>query len=214
VTLADGSLTSSLGSFGCNVMLKHERHRTLSFQNICFHILPNLAFDGIIGYPRIRKYSLIDRFPSLFSETCLQVHNCTKCRQCLPGFFQLECTPSDGETCSEVLLAVPCAGTLVNQQWVPCRCPGGPVVNELICDRRGVGQASAPTGPVSDRQTAGHASEMPWSTGPAECWLSDSVTQARNRLFAYLNGQRVGIGSEESKEEWRSNPNEETTCQI
>jgi hypothetical protein len=57
-------------------------------------------------------------------------------------------------------------------------------------------------GPVSDLQVAGQASELPRSTGPAECWLSDSVTQARNRLFAYLNGQRVGIGSEGSMEKW------------
>jgi hypothetical protein len=92
----------------------------------------------------------ISKFPSLFSETYLQVHNCTKCRQCLPGFFQHECTPSDGETHSEVLLAVPCAGTLGDQR-VPCRGPGGPVVNELICDRSGVGQASALQGPVSDQ---------------------------------------------------------------
>ncbi len=46
------------------------------------------------------------------------------------------------ETCSEVLLAVPCAGPLGDQR-VPCRGPGGPVVNELICDQSGVGQASA-----------------------------------------------------------------------
>ncbi len=65
------------------------------------------------------------------------------------------------------------------------------MANELICDRRGVGQASAPGGPVSDLQMAGQALALPWATGEAEYWLSDSVTQARNRLFAYLNGQRV-----------------------
>ena len=145
VTLADGSLTSSVGSLSCNVMLRHKSHGTFSLHSICFHILTNLAFDVIVGYPCIRKHSLMSRFPSLFSETCLQVHNCTKCRQCLPGCFQRERAPKDGETCSEVLLAVPCAGALVNQR-VPCRDPGGPVVNELICDRRGVGQASAREG--------------------------------------------------------------------
>ncbi len=107
-------------------------------------------------------------FPSLFSETCLQVHNCTKCRQCLLECFQRERAPKDGETCSEVLLAVPCAGTLVNQR-VPCRGPdGGSVVNELICDRCGVGQASAPKGLICDRQAAGQALALPWSTGEAE----------------------------------------------
>ncbi len=92
------------------------------------------------------------------------------------------------------------AGTLGNER-VPCRGLGGPVVNKLICDQHGVGQASALQGPVSDLQMSGHASGLPPSTGPAECWLSDSVVQARNRLFAYLNGQQVGIGDEESKEE-------------
>ncbi len=70
-----------------------------------------------------------------------------------------------------------------------------------------MGQASVPRGPVSDLQMADQASELPRSTGSAEFWLSDSVTQARNRLFAYLNGQRVGIGNKESMEEWWSNPN-------
>ncbi len=78
-----------------------------------------------------------------------------------------------------------------------------------------MGQASAPKGPVSDLQMAGKALELPRSTGSAECWLSDSVTQARDRLFAYLNGQRVGIVSEEWKEDCGLIPTEETTtCQI
>ncbi len=190
---------------------------------------------------------MISRFPSLFSKTCLQVHNCTKCRQCLPGCFHQERAPKDGETCSEVLLAVPCcAGTLVSQR-VPCRGPSGPVVNELIGDRRGVGHASAPMGSVGDLQTAGHALALPWSTGEAErepvcdqhgvghasapkgsvgdlqmagqaselprstgsaeCRLPGSANKARDRLFAYLNGQQVGIGSEELMGEWWSNPN-------
>jgi hypothetical protein len=114
VTLADESLTSSLGSLSCNVMLRHKSHGTFILHGLRFHILTKLAFDVIIGYPCIRRYSLISRFTSLFSETCLQVHNCTKCRQCLPGCFQQERAPKDGETCSEVLLAVPCAGTLVS----------------------------------------------------------------------------------------------------
>jgi hypothetical protein len=53
VTLADGSLTSSLGSLSCNVMLRHKSHGTFGLHNICFHILRNLAFDVIIGYPCI-----------------------------------------------------------------------------------------------------------------------------------------------------------------
>jgi hypothetical protein len=74
VTLAGGSLTSSVGSLSCSVMLRHKSHGTFSLHSIYFHILTNLAFDVIIGYPSIRKHSLImSRFPSLFSETCLQV---------------------------------------------------------------------------------------------------------------------------------------------
>ncbi len=85
---------------------------------------------------------------------------------------------------------------------------GGKAERESIGDQHVVGQASALQGPVSDLQMSGHASELPPSTGPAECWLSDSVVQARNRLFAYLNGQQVGIGDGESKEEWWPTPNE------
>jgi hypothetical protein len=84
----------------------------------------------------------------------------------------------------------------------------GKAERESIGDQHGEGQASALQGPVSDLQMSGHASKLPPSTGPAECWLSDSVTQARDRLFAYLNGQQVGIGDEESKEEWWPTPNE------
>ncbi len=84
----------------------------------------------------------------------------------------------------------------------------GKAERESIGDQHGVGQALALQGPVSDLQMAGHASGLPPRTGPAECWLSDSVVQARNRLFAYLNGQQVGIGDEESKEEWWPTPNE------
>jgi hypothetical protein len=81
VTLAGGFLTRSVGSLSCNVMLRHKSHGTFSLHRMYFHILTNLAFDEIIGYPCIRKHSLVmSRFPSLFSETCLQVHNCTKCR--------------------------------------------------------------------------------------------------------------------------------------
>ncbi len=91
----------------------------------------------------------------------------------------------------------------------------GKAEREPIGDQHGVGQASAFQGPVSDLQMAGHASGLPPSTGPAECWLSDSVTQARNRLFAYLNSLRVEIGSDESMmEEWWPNSIEETTRQI
>jgi hypothetical protein len=95
VTLADGSLTSSFGILNCNVMLRHKSHGTFSLHSICFQILTNLAFDVIIGYPCIRRYSLMSRFPSPFSETCLQVHNCTKCCQSLPGhrIWQLHVFP-------------------------------------------------------------------------------------------------------------------------
>jgi hypothetical protein len=80
--------------------------------NVTLHILPGLAFDVILGFPCIRKYNLITNFSYLFSESNLQVHNCTKCRQCLPKVFLKENSPSSGETQSKVLLAVPCASAL------------------------------------------------------------------------------------------------------
>ncbi len=51
VTLAEGSLTSSLGSLSCNVMLRHKSHGTFSLHGLRSHILTKLAFDVIIGYP-------------------------------------------------------------------------------------------------------------------------------------------------------------------
>jgi hypothetical protein len=56
-------------------------------KSIILHMLPGLAFDVILGFPCIRKYNLTANYYSLFSESNLQVHNCTKCRQCLPKVF-------------------------------------------------------------------------------------------------------------------------------
>jgi hypothetical protein len=79
VTLADGSLTSSVGCVMCDVTLNHDE-TSMKIENVTLHILPGLAFDVIIGFPCIRKYKLITNFSYLFSESNLQVHNCTKCR--------------------------------------------------------------------------------------------------------------------------------------
>ncbi len=87
VTLADGSLTSSVGYVMCDVTLTHHE-TSMKIENVTLHILPGLAFDVIIGFPCIRKHNLITTFSYLFSESNLQVHNCTKCRQCLSKVFQ------------------------------------------------------------------------------------------------------------------------------
>ncbi len=127
VTLADGSLTSSVGYVNCDVILKHDAH-SMNLKNITLHILPGLAFDVILGFPCIRKHSLITTFSYLFSESNLQVHNCTKCRQCLPKVFQQECAPSDGVAQPKVLFADPCVSAL-NLLREPCGgSPGGPDV--------------------------------------------------------------------------------------
>jgi hypothetical protein len=77
VTLADGSLTSSVGYVMCDVTLTHD-DTSVKIENFTLHILPGLAFDVIIGFPCIRKHNLITTFSYLFSESNLQVHNCTK----------------------------------------------------------------------------------------------------------------------------------------
>ncbi len=77
VTLADGSLTSSVGYVKCDVTLTHDE-TSMKLEDVTLHILPGLAFDVIIGFPCIRKYNLITTFCYLFSESNLQVHNCTK----------------------------------------------------------------------------------------------------------------------------------------
>ncbi len=96
VNLADGSLTSSVGYVICDVTLNHDE-TSMKLESVTFHILPGLAFDVIIGLPCIRKYNLITNFSYRFSESNLQVHNCTQCRQCLPKVFKPESSPSDGK---------------------------------------------------------------------------------------------------------------------
>ena len=83
VTLADGSLTSSVGCVNCDVTLTLD-NTSIVLKGVTLHMLPGLAFDVILGFPCIRKYNLITTFSYLFSESNLQVHNCTKCRQCSP----------------------------------------------------------------------------------------------------------------------------------
>ena len=68
------------------------------------HILPELAFDVILGFPTIRKYELLIHFAPFFTGKNLQVHNCMSCCQCLPKVFQQETSLSAGETQSKVLL--------------------------------------------------------------------------------------------------------------
>jgi hypothetical protein len=112
-------------------------------KDVTLHMLPGLAFDVILGFPCIKKYNLITTFSYLFCESNLQVHNCTKCRQCLPKVFQLERAPSDGETQSKVLLAVPCASALNLLRESCGGSPGGPVVEARRSGCPG-GHASVP----------------------------------------------------------------------
>jgi hypothetical protein len=81
VTLADGSITSSVGYVMCDVTLKHDE-TSMRLKDVTLHILPSLSFDVMIGSPCIRKNILVHNFSYLFSESNLQVHNCTKYRQC------------------------------------------------------------------------------------------------------------------------------------
>jgi hypothetical protein len=151
VTLADGSITSSVGYVVCDVTLKHEEI-SMKLKDVKLHILPGLSFDVILGFPCIRKNNLVHIFSYLFSESNLQVHNCTKCRQCLPKAFQQERAPSDGETQSKVLLAVPCVDAL-NLLREPGKVPCGSV---LEARRSGCpsGHASAPRGLIGDRDAS------------------------------------------------------------
>jgi hypothetical protein len=87
VTLADdGSITSRVGYVMCDITLKHDE-TSMKLKDVTLHILPGLAFDVILGFPCIRQNNLVTKFFYLFSESTLQVHNCTKCRQCLPKVF-------------------------------------------------------------------------------------------------------------------------------
>ncbi len=119
-----------------------------------------------------------------FSERNLQVHNCTKCRQCLPKVFQQESSPSDGETQSKVLLAVPCVGAL-NLLREPCGVPDGSVVEARRCVQPG-GHASVPQGLICGRKMSDLAPALSGTTGLAECGLHVMVKQARDRQFEYL----------------------------
>ncbi len=112
VTLADGSSVSTVGSLRCNLTLIGEDNEPVFLKSIIIHILPALSFDIILGFKTIRLYSLLSRFPSLFSEQCLQVHNCTMCRQCLPAICQQERSLTSGATQTEVLLAGSRSGML------------------------------------------------------------------------------------------------------
>ncbi len=58
VTLADGSLTSSVGYVNCDVTLKHDAH-SMTLKNVTLHIFPSQAFDVTLGFPCIRKYNLM-----------------------------------------------------------------------------------------------------------------------------------------------------------
>ncbi len=92
---------------------------------------------------------LVHTFSYLFSESNLEVHNCTKCRQCLPKVFQQERAPSDGETQSKDLWAVPCVDAL-NLLREPSVLDG----SKVEARRSGctTGHASTPKGLIGDRE--------------------------------------------------------------
>ncbi len=104
VTLADGSTVSTVGSIVCNLRLTCNTIAVVSLKSVTMHILPELAFDVILGYPTIRKHELLIHFAPLYTGKNLQVHNCMSCCQCLPKVFQQETSLSAGETQSKVLL--------------------------------------------------------------------------------------------------------------
>jgi hypothetical protein len=187
----------------CDVTLNHDE-TSMKLENVTLHILPGLALDVIIGFPSIKIYNLTTNFSYLFSESNLLVHNCTKCRQCLPKVFQQESSPSDGETQSKVLLAVPCVGAL-NLLREPCGgVPGGSVAEARRSDQPG-GHASVPLGLICDRKMSDLAPALSGTTGSAECGLHVMVRQARDRQFEYLNAQQ-GVLEDESGDEFWSNP--------
>ncbi len=158
VTLADESITSSVGYVVCDVTLKHYEN-SMKLENVTLHILPGLTFDVILGFLCIRKYDLLTTFSYLFSKSNLQVHNCTKCSQCSPKVFQQEGPPSDRETQSKVLLAVPCASALNL-----LREPAGKVPGSAVVEARGsgcpCGHASVPQGLIGDRKASDLAPEQ------------------------------------------------------
>jgi hypothetical protein len=106
VTLADGSTVSTVGSIVCNLSLTYDT-KAVSLKSITIRILPELAFDVILGYPTIKRYNLLSVFYSLFCEADLQVHNCKSCRQCLPAVFQQESSLASEASQAEVLLEAP-----------------------------------------------------------------------------------------------------------
>jgi hypothetical protein len=111
VALADGSTISTVGSIVCNLRLTCDTI-AVSLKSITIHILPELAFDVILGYPTIKRYNLFSAFYSLFCEEDLQIHNCKSCRQCLPAVFQQETSLASGATQAEVLREAPRSGAL------------------------------------------------------------------------------------------------------
>ncbi len=127
VILADGSTVSTVGSIVCNLRLTCDTKAVL-LKSIKMHILTELAFDVILGYPATRKYELLLHFSSLFTGKSLQLHNCKSCRQCLPAVHPQECTPTAGTTQSEVLLASPRLGTLAVARGCRRSSEGGPDV--------------------------------------------------------------------------------------
>jgi hypothetical protein len=135
----------------CDVTLKHDEI-SMKLKDVKLHILPSLSFDVILGFPCIRKNNLVHIFSYLFSESNLQVQNCTKCRQYLPKVAQQERAPSDGETQPKVLLAVPCVDSL-NLLREPGKVPGNSVVEAR---RSGCpsGHASTPRGLIGDREAS------------------------------------------------------------
>jgi hypothetical protein len=151
----------------CDVTLTHD-NTSIKIETVTLHILPGLAFDVIIGFPSIRKHNLITNFSYLFSESNLQVHNCTRCRQCLPKVFQQERAPSGGETQSKVLSAVvPCVSAL-NLLCETCGIPGGSVVEARRSGCPG-GHASVPQGLISDRKASDIApTQLLWTAGTAD----------------------------------------------
>jgi hypothetical protein len=222
VTLADGSTVSTVGSIVCNLRLTCDT-KAVFLKYITMHILPELAFDVILGYPTIRKYELLIHFSSLFTGKSLQLHNCKSCRQCLPAVHQQECTPAAGATQSEVLLADPRLDTLAVARDCRRSSEGGLDVADIMGSPRQSRQSEgglnvaairdSPREPQLDAATIqGATRESHRAEGGLGVATNQSATlrshrhseggidvasrQARDRQVQYRNAQQARLESE------------------
>jgi hypothetical protein len=163
------------------------------------HILPELAFDVILGYPTIRRHNLLSLFYSLFCEADLQVHNCKSCRQCLPAVFQQECTLTSEATQAEVLLEAPRSGALAVARDCRRLSEGGPDVAVIKdCPREFQVDATAIQDATRESHRAGGGLAVATNRGAtlrshqhSEGGIDVASRQARDKQVQYLNEEQA-----------------------